>query len=95
LGVSVNAECRERPIRRWERRCRISSFFSAPRACLLIGFARSILHAPAMAGYLSAYGGASTTQTLSDDPHRSDPAVSRQQEPNDHMVLAERSTNRV
>src|SRR5580704_18443805 len=37
---------------------------------LLIGFIGSILRAPAMAGYLSAYRGASATHTLGDDPHR-------------------------
>src|SRR5690242_21084169 len=37
---------------------------------LLIGFTGAILRAPAMAGYLSAYCGASATQTLGDDPHR-------------------------
>jgi hypothetical protein len=89
---------------------------------LLIGFVGSILRAPAMAGYFSAYCGGSATQTLSDDPHRaatgdsagdvfpfrqgegngrtaaggwSNPAVTRQQKPNDHMVLAESSTNRM
>ena len=37
---------------------------------LLIGFTRAILRAPAMAGYLPAYRGASATHTLGDDPHR-------------------------
>src|SRR5207245_5973476 len=37
---------------------------------LLIGLGGSILRAPAMAGYLSAYRGGSATQTLGDDPHR-------------------------
>jgi len=37
---------------------------------LLIGFIGAILRAPAMAGYLSAYRGASATQTLGDGPHR-------------------------
>jgi hypothetical protein len=73
-----------------------------------------------MAGYLSAYCGASATQTLGDDPHReatsdsagdvfafgqrehaprtttssrSNPAMTRQQKLNDHMALAECSTN--
>ncbi len=35
-----------------------------------VGFVSSILHAPAMAGHLSAYRGASATQMLGDDPHR-------------------------
>src|SRR5207245_9498949 len=37
---------------------------------LLTGLVGSILRAPAMAGYLSAYRGGSATQTLGDDPHR-------------------------
>src|SRR5580765_2208028 len=37
---------------------------------LLIGFVGAILRAPAMAGYLSAYRGASATQTLGNGPHR-------------------------
>jgi len=75
-----------------------------------------------MAGYLSAYRGASATQTLGDDPRRtaagdsagdvfalgqgeypprtatsgrSDSPMTRQQKLNDHMVLAQRSTNRM
>jgi hypothetical protein len=35
-----------------------------------VGFVSSILRAPAMAGHLSAYRGASTTQMLGDDPQR-------------------------
>ena len=35
-----------------------------------LGVTGAILRAPAMAGYLSAYCRGSTTQTLSDDPHR-------------------------
>src|SRR5207245_1726282 len=37
---------------------------------LLIGLVGSILRAPAMAGYLSAYRAGSATQTLGDDPQR-------------------------
>ena len=35
-----------------------------------VGFVRSILRAPAMAGHLSAYRGASATQMWGDGPHR-------------------------